>query len=61
MFVDSRRTLLHLCETLKKLVIYIPLRSHYPEYDYISVRRILTEAFERPVNLDGLVSTQDEL
>jgi hypothetical protein len=49
------------CGTLKKLIIDMPLRSCYPEEDDHNVRRVLKEVFEKLVNLEEFVSTQDEL
>jgi hypothetical protein len=49
------------CQTLRRLVIDIPLRSLYPEEDRLAVRPILRAGFERLENLEEFVSTQDEL
>ncbi|KAF1933772.1 uncharacterized protein M421DRAFT_1143 [Didymella exigua CBS 183.55] len=51
----------HTCESLRRLVIDIPLRSLYPEDDHLAVRRVLREGFERLENLEEFVSTRDEL
>jgi hypothetical protein len=49
------------CETLKKLVIDIPLRSITPSRDRLGLRPVLREGFERLVNLEEFVNIQDEL
>lgn len=49
------------CDSLKRLIIDIPLRSLYPETDHLGVRRILREGFERLENLEDFVSVRDEL
>ena len=49
------------CDTLKRLVIDIPLRSLYPEDDHLAVRRVLRKGFQRLENLEEFVSTRDEL
>jgi hypothetical protein len=49
------------CDTLRRLVIDIPLRSLYPEDDHLAVRRILRKGFQRLENLEEFVSTRDEL
>ncbi|KAH8724761.1 hypothetical protein GQ44DRAFT_708238 [Phaeosphaeriaceae sp. PMI808] len=49
------------CDTLRKLVIDMPLRTCYPEDDHRAVRPVLRDAFERLVNLEEFVSVQDEL
>lgn len=49
------------CDTLRRLVIDIPLRSLYPEDDHLAVRQILRQGFERLENLEEFVSTRDEL
>jgi hypothetical protein len=60
-----RDLLSHISETLRKLVIDMPLRAWFPEDDdedeNQSVRRVLREGFEGLVNLEEFVSTQDEL
>ena len=56
-----RELLCYTCETLRRLIIDIPLRTLYPEDDHLAVRRVLREGFERLVNLEEFVSTQDEL
>lgn len=56
-----RELLNYTCGTLRKLVIDIPLRSLYPEYDHLNVRRVLRDGFERLENLEEFVSTRDEL
>ena len=49
------------CETLRRLIIDIPLRSLYPEDDHLAVRRVLRGGFQRLENLEEFVSTRDEL
>lgn len=52
-----RELLCHVCDTLKKLVVDIPLRFH--RQDRQGVRPVLREAFECLVNLKEFVSIQD--
>lgn len=49
------------CNTLKRLVIDMPLRSLYPEDDHLGVRAMLHEGFSRLENLEEFVSVRDEL
>jgi len=49
------------CNTLKRLIIDIPLRSLYPERDHLGVRAILREGFSRLEHLEEFVSVRDEL
>jgi hypothetical protein len=49
------------CETLKKLVIDIPLRSITPSQDRGGLRSVLREGFEKLINLEEFVDIQDEL
>jgi hypothetical protein len=49
------------CDTLRRLVIDIPLRSLYPEDDHLAVRRVLRKGFQRLDNLEEFVSIRDEL
>jgi hypothetical protein len=49
------------CETLKKLIIDIPLWSIGPSRDRLGLRPVLREGFERLINLEEFVNIQDEL
>ncbi|KAF2714855.1 hypothetical protein K504DRAFT_445788 [Pleomassaria siparia CBS 279.74] len=49
------------CNSLKRLIIDVPLRSLYPETDHLAVRAVLREAFVKLENLEELVSVRDEL
>lgn len=53
--------LFRLAPILKKLVIDMPLRSLYTEYDYQGVRPVLRLGFEALANLEEFVSVRDEL
>lgn len=51
-----------LCPSLKRLVINMPLRSHYPEEDVVDkLRPILRSGFEQLVHLEEFCSIEDEL
>ncbi|KAF2819244.1 hypothetical protein CC86DRAFT_432320 [Ophiobolus disseminans] len=56
-----RELLCYTSDTLRKLIIDIPLRTCYPEDDHLGVRHVLREGFDRLVNLEEFMSTQDEL
>jgi len=56
-----RELFCHTCDTLKKLVIDIPLRTCLPQQDLLGVRPVLREAFEKLVNLEEFIAVKDEL
>ncbi|KAH7150153.1 hypothetical protein B0J13DRAFT_549640 [Dactylonectria estremocensis] len=56
-----RDILLTLAPVLKCLIIDMPLRSLYPEYDKEGIRPILRHGFEALVHLEEFVSIRDEL
>ncbi|RFN46297.1 hypothetical protein FIE12Z_9451 [Fusarium flagelliforme] len=53
--------LLTLAPGLKTIVVDMPLRSLYPADDELGVRKLLREGFEALVNIEELVSINDEL
>lgn len=55
------RLFTHICITLKKLVIDMPLRYLYPYDDTQGIRKCLREAFCRLTTLEDFCSVQDEL
>lgn len=59
--MTTRRILLSVAPTLRRLVVDMPLRSLYPEDDRKGVRPVLRQGFEALVNLEEVVSIRDEL
>ncbi|GKU02126.1 hypothetical protein FLAG1_01914 [Fusarium langsethiae] len=53
--------LITLAPVLKAIIVDMPLRSLYPEDDDTGIRRLLREGFEALVNVEELVSINDEL
>lgn len=53
--------LLTLAPGLKTIVVDMPLRSLYPADDELGVRKLLREGFEALINIEELVSINDEL
>lgn len=55
------RVLITLAPVLKAVVVDMPLRYLTPEEDVLGVRKLLREGFEALVNVEELVSVNDEL
>lgn len=49
------------CDSLRKLVIDMPLQTCLPEDDHLAVRRVLREGFERLIHLEEFASTRYDL
>ncbi|RGP80533.1 hypothetical protein FLONG3_1367 [Fusarium longipes] len=59
--VAVKRVLVRLAPVLKGIIVDMPLRSLYPEDDSTGIRKYLREGFEALVNVEELVSINDEL
>ncbi|CEF84545.1 hypothetical protein FGSG_13504 [Fusarium graminearum PH-1] len=53
--------LITLAPVLKAIIVEMPLRSLWPDDDDTGIRRVLREGFEALVNVEELVSINDEL